>query len=131
MLGRRPSLDLFWTCFSLKRHPRGGGWWYFLPRSQRKIVLGVSSSIHRWKERFFFVTAEEVWGFEVVWCTPRMDLNSPIGLGQEEAESLAHLLECPYSAFELLEEEALVNASLSSTKLGGNSLLVLSLAFLR
>ena len=51
-----------------------------------------------------------------------MDLNGPIGLSQEEAENLAHLLEFPCSASQLLEEEALVNASLSPTKLGGNSL---------
>ena len=45
MLSRPPTLGLFWTCFSLKRHPHGGGWWYFSPRSQRRIVLGVPSFI--------------------------------------------------------------------------------------
>ena len=50
-----------------------------------------------------------------------MDLNSSIDLGQEEAKNLVHLLECPCSASELLEEEALVNAGLSLTELGGNS----------
>ena len=59
---------------------------------------------------------------EVAWQVPRTDLNSPMGLGQEEAKNLTHLLECLCSASELLEEEALVNADLSPTELEGNSL---------
>ena len=94
-------------------------------------MLGVPSLIHGWKERFFFVVVEEPWGFEVAWRTPRTDLNSPIGLGQEEAESLAHILECPSSAFELLEEETLVNVGLSLEEPEGNSILDLSLIFLK
>ena len=74
---------------------------------------------------------EEPWGFEAAWRTPRMDLNSLVGLGQEEAESLAHILECPSSASKLLEEETLVNASLSPMEPRGNFLLDLSLTFLK
>ena len=77
------------------------------------------------------MAVKEPWDVEVAWHTPRMDLNSLVGLGQEEAESLAHLLECPCSASELLEEEALVNADLSPMELEGDSLLDLSLAFSR
>ena len=68
---------------------------------------------------------------EVAWRTPRTDLNSPVDLGQEEAKNLAHLLECPCSASELLEEEALVNVGLSLTELGGNFLWTFSMAFPR
>ena len=85
-------------------------------------MLGVTSSIHEWKGWYFFVASKEPWGMEVAWQTPWTDLNSPISLRQEEAKNLAHLLECPCSTFELLEEEALVNAGLSPTKPGGNSL---------
>ena len=49
-----------------------------------------------------------------------MDLNSPIGLGQEEAENLTRLLECACSTSELLEEESLVNAGLSPAESEGN-----------
>ena len=90
-------------------------------------MLDVPSSIHGWKEHFFFVTTIVPWNFEVAWRTPRMDLNSSIGLEQEEAESLAYLLECPCSIFELLSEETLVNADLSPTEPEGNSHLDLGL----
>ena len=46
MLGVRPTMGLFRSCFVLKRHPSSGGWWYFLSWSQQKIILGVPSSIH-------------------------------------------------------------------------------------
>ena len=59
---------------------------------------------------------------EVAWQVPQTDLNNPVGLGQEEAENLTHLLECPCLASELLEEEALVNADLNLMKPRGNSL---------
>ena len=51
--GRRPTISLFQACFSLKKHPRGRSWWYFSQRSNRKLVLGVPSSIHGWKKCFF------------------------------------------------------------------------------
>ena len=60
-----------------------------------------------------------------------MNLNSLVSLGQEEAKSLACLLECPCLVFELLSEETLVNADLSPTKSRGNFLSDHSLAFLR
>ena len=77
------------------------------------------------------MAVEEPWGFEVSWRTPQTDLNSLVDLGQEEVESLTHILGCPSSAFELLEEETLVNAGLNLVELKGNSLLDLSLAFSR
>ena len=61
------------------------------------------------------------WDFEVAWRTPRTDLNSPVGLEQEEAKNLACLLKCLCLVFELLHEEALVNASLSLVEPRGNS----------
>ena len=84
-------------------------------------MLGVPSSIHGWKERFFFVTTIVPGDFEVAWRTPRTNLNSLVGLEREEAESLDCLLECPCLIFELMSEETLVNASLSSVELEGNS----------
>ena len=68
------------------------------------------------------MTLREPWGFEVAWRASQTDLNGPVGLRQEEAESLTHLLECPCLASELLEEEALVNVGLSPAEPGGNSL---------
>ena len=68
------------------------------------------------------MASEEPWGMEVTWRTPRTDLNSSVGLGKEEAKNLAHLLEFPCLASELLEEEALVNADLNPVEPGGNSL---------
>ena len=120
-------LSLFRSFFSLKKHPVGGGWWYFSPRSNRKIVLGVSFFIHGWKEHFFFITVEVPWGFEVAWHTPRTDLNRHVSLVREEEESLAYLLQCSTSASDLLREETLVNAGLSPTEPTGNSRLALAL----
>ena len=94
---------------------------FFIEESAKNRVSSLSS-IYGWKGRFFFVTLREPWGIEVVWRTPLMDLNNLVGLGQKEAENLDHLLECPCSAFELLEEEALVNADLNPMELRGNFL---------
>ena len=77
------------------------------------------------------MTSEEPWGVEVVWQTPQMELNSLVGLGQEEAKNLALLLECPCSAFELLEEEALMNVGLSPMETRGNFLWTFGAAFSR
>ena len=68
------------------------------------------------------MSLEKPWGMEALWHAPRTDLNSPVGLGKEEAENLTRLLECACSAFELLEEETLVNAGLSPAEPEGNSL---------
>ena len=65
LLGRRPTLGLFRACFCLKRHPSSGGWWYFSPRSNHKIVLYAPSSIHGWKICFLFIAAEVLWGFKI------------------------------------------------------------------
>ena len=59
---------------------------------------------------------------EASWQAPQTDLNSPMGLGQKEAENLTRLLECACLASKLLEEETLVNVGLSPAELGGNSL---------
>ena len=89
-------------------------------------MLGVSSSIHGWKEHFFFIVAKQSWGFEVAWRTPRTDLNRCVSLVREEEESLTYLLKCQTSASELLCEEALVNVDLSSMELEGSFCLDLS-----
>ena len=47
MINIWPTMGLFRSCFILKRHPSDRGWWYFLSKSQRKIMFGVSSSIHK------------------------------------------------------------------------------------
>ena len=66
------------------------------------------------------MTSKKSWGAEALWQAPRTDLNSSVGLGQEEAEILTHLLECVCLASELLEEETLVNAELSPVEPKGN-----------
>ena len=60
-----------------------------------------------------------------------MDLNSSMGLGQDEVENLTHLLECSSLASELLEEEALVKAGLSPMEPRGNSLWASGIVILR
>ena len=67
LIGVRPTMGLFWSCYVLKRHPSGEGWWYFSLRSLQKVVLRVPSSIHEWKGRYFFVTSEKPWGMEALW----------------------------------------------------------------
>ena len=109
---------------------RGHGWWYFSPRGNHKLVLGVSFFIHGSKEHLFFIVAEVPLGFEVTWRTPQVDLNRRVNLAREEEESLDYLLKCQTLASKLLCKEALVNACLSSMKLGGNFCLDLSFCFL-
>ena len=68
---------------------------------------------------------------EAVWQVLWMDLNSPMGLGQDEVENLTHLLEYSCLASELLEEEALVNVGLSPMEPKGNSLWTFGMVILR
>ncbi|XP_077225669.1 uncharacterized protein LOC143858843 [Tasmannia lanceolata] len=50
-----------------------GGWIYISQRPERKIITGIPSSIHSWKNRFFYVVdqeASEPWSVPLVWDTP-------------------------------------------------------------
>ncbi|XP_077246438.1 uncharacterized protein LOC143886378 [Tasmannia lanceolata] len=71
-LERSVSLSLFRACAHLKRH-KEGGWIYISQRPKLKIITGIPSSIHSWKNRFFYVEDKEVsepWPVPLVWDTP-------------------------------------------------------------
>ncbi|XP_077242598.1 uncharacterized protein LOC143883123 [Tasmannia lanceolata] len=71
-LERSVSLSLFRACAHLKRH-KEGGWIYISQRPELKIITGIPSSIHSWKNRFFYVEDKEVsepWPVPLVWDTP-------------------------------------------------------------
>ncbi|XP_077225446.1 uncharacterized protein LOC143858636 [Tasmannia lanceolata] len=71
-LERSVTLSLFRACAHLKKH-KEGGWIYISQRPERKIITGIPSSIHSWKNRFFYVVdqeASEPWSVPLVWDTP-------------------------------------------------------------
>ena len=70
-----PRLSLFRAFFKLIRLPGSKGWYYFGPRRHRKLFF-LLSSIHRWKNRFFFVSSRERWGFNTKWREPDVTPNS-------------------------------------------------------
>ena len=44
-----------------------------------KLLLGIPSSVHGWKEEFFFVRSSEghPWPFSTLWSRPRKDSFDP------------------------------------------------------
>ncbi|XP_077215485.1 uncharacterized protein LOC143850047 [Tasmannia lanceolata] len=71
-LRRNPTVPVFRMCAHLKRH-KDGGWIYISQRPEMKMITGIPSSIHTWKNRFFYVkdTAPgSQWPFSLQWRTP-------------------------------------------------------------
>ncbi len=113
------TLNVFWKCYGLNGHPRDRGWWCFAARRGCGLVKEAPSSIHGWKERFFFIDVDPSWGIGTTWETP---MKSPIGLSRlsrEESDGVAVLRglvaegRLPPVA-SLISEDALVNVGLSS-----------------
>ena len=113
------TLNVFWEFYSLSGHPQDKGWWCFAARRGCGLVKEAPTSIHKWKERFFFVDADPSWEIRATWETP---MKSPIGLSRlsrEESDGLAALKglvaegQLPPVA-RLISEDTLGNVGLSS-----------------
>lgn len=53
----QPRVSLFHAFFKLKRHPKVRGWWFLGPHHGHTFLHGLPSSIHNWKNKFFFITS--------------------------------------------------------------------------
>ena len=71
----RPRVSLFRAFFMLRRNPQVEGWWCFDPRPKRALIKGFPSSIHGWREKFFFLGSHSNWGFSTIWGEPYLDAN--------------------------------------------------------
>ena len=69
----RPSL--FQTFFILRPHPKVKSWWFFNPKKGIFFITDLPSSIHGWKNRFFFISSSLSWGFPSCWDDPRTGPN--------------------------------------------------------
>ena len=65
LLPTDPRISLFRAFFILRPHPKVRGWWYFNPRKGLSFITGLPSSIHGWKNQFFFASSSTPWGFPV------------------------------------------------------------------
>ena len=75
-----PTIDLFHLIFALVCPSGSGGWYYFRYRmsSHSKVVKGRSSSVHGWKDKFFFISIPADWTFNREWGEPsRRALATP------------------------------------------------------
>ncbi|XP_077229361.1 uncharacterized protein LOC143862237 [Tasmannia lanceolata] len=71
-LERNLSVPLFRAYAHLKRH-KEGGWIYISQHPELKIITGIPSSIHLWKNRFFYVDdreSSEPWPVSLTWDVP-------------------------------------------------------------
>lgn len=113
-LGIHPTLRLFRACFMLKDHPREIGWWYLSPRQGCRLIKGAPSSVHNWKERFFFVSSDQPWGFDTSWNRPRSRENKKPNLTETEAKFLDMIYSAPVAPLRvLLSEQSLYEVGLS------------------
>ena len=71
----RPRVSLFWAFFMLRRNPQVEGWWCFGLQPKRALIKGFPSSIHGWREKFFFLGTHGGWGFSTAWGEPYLDAN--------------------------------------------------------
>ena len=117
----RPRTSLFRAFFVLRRNPHAEGWWCFGPRPKRVLFKGFSSSIHGWREKFFFLGTHGGWGFNTAWGEPYLDANRDDNVSDVNWNDFRTLKDAVVPApTVLLSEQSLFNAGLSPTaNLGG------------
>ena len=112
-----PTTSLFKTFFILKRDTRGLGWWMFGPCPDRKIVKGLPSTIHGWKEAFFFVSTSVPGDLELIWVLPNLEPNEMKTVDSADLEGYERLKSLkPPPIKELLSEKSLHLVSISGFK---------------
>lgn len=109
---------VFFQFFVLSRSSADKGWLYLKSRSL-KIFVGLESSIHSWKKRFFFLQSSAPWGFNTQWREVNPALENKkrtLSPGEEKVyQGLNALIteQGPFKIGGLLEEQVLINAGLS------------------
>ncbi len=72
------SVNVFRRLFVFKSNPGDGEWLYIALRAGRPLFHGAPSSIHGWKEKFFFLGSERSWGFDPRWGPTHLkSINRP------------------------------------------------------
>lgn len=119
----QPSLSLFRNFYTFKHHASARDWWFISPQTGRKGLLrGAPSSVHGWKEKFFFVRCMESplnlppWGFI------RESARRAPSLGIADIESSNKLkgYQVPHLS-ELLKEQTLFAFGLSPVNPSGTT----------
>ena len=128
----RPRISLFRAFFVLRRNPHAEGWWCFGPRPKRTLFKGFPSSIHSWREKFFFLGTHSGWGFSTVWGEPYLEANKDDNVSDANWNDFRVLKDSvvPVPSI-LLSEQNLFNVGLSPMdSLGGRGRHQLFLALL-
>ena len=114
LLPTNPRVSLFRAFFVLRPHPKARGWWLFNPRKGLAFITGLPSSIHGWKNQFFFVSSSSSWGFPSRWGTPRTEANENSRVDADDREDFHRLKDMSVpKQRELVTEQALYDAGLS------------------
>ena len=127
-------MNVFWGYFVLSFYPWEKGWWYFIAHHGFTLTKEAPSSVHSWKEKFFFIDIDPAWGIPIDWAILRRTPNgfsSPSGEEKKGIEVLKQLV------FEqqltlmtsLLFEDMLVNVGLSSMLVDGEFGYVFGITF--
>ena len=75
LIPTNPQPSLVRAFFLLHLHPKAKGWWFFNPRKDLSFISDLLSSIHGWKNQFFFISSSSSWGFSSSWRDSRANLN--------------------------------------------------------
>lgn len=62
-----PRHFLFLTIFMLKSYPYDKDWYYFVRRQSCKLVEGILTFIHGWKNKYFFIFLYQSLGIRSSW----------------------------------------------------------------
>ena len=90
------------------------------PRQGLSFVTDLSSSIHGWKNQFFFISSPFLWSFSSCWGDPRTGPNENSRMEIDDRKDFHRLKDMAVPPQrELMIEKALYDAGLSSvTSLG-------------
>ena len=117
----RPRVSLFRAFFVLRRNSQAEGWWCFGPRPKHVLFKGFPSSIHGWREKFFFLGSHSGWGFSTIWGEPYLSANRDDNVGEAIWNDFRVLRDSAVPApTVLLSERSLFNAGLSPMDSLGN-----------
>lgn len=110
-----PTISLFRSFYTLKRHPTAKDWWYVSPQFGKKGLLkGAPSSVHNWKDRFFFVSCPLLDLGLPSWGHLRESARRPPGLERRDLDASNKLKDYKVpSLSELLDAQTLFNFGLS------------------
>ena len=113
------SVNVFRRLFIFKSNPGDGEWLYIALRVGRPLFHGAPSSIHGWKEKFFFLGSERSWGFDPRWRPAQLkSINRLPQLSPREQEIFDTIRSLGDGILlnGLISEDALVNVGLSSAR---------------